>query len=96
VYPSLPAPIIDELVRNASAIDLQALGAGKVPLHLAEEIRAYQQHVRLARAYEGLYLAGAQSWDSDRLIMQTLPHLPGWPADTRLRLLQRSHWPDQD
>ena len=53
VYHSLPAPIIDELVRNASAIDLQALGAGKVPLHLAEEIRAYQQHVRLARAYEG-------------------------------------------
>lgn len=95
IYPSLPGAVVDELVRNASASELQALSTGKVPLRLSEEIRIYQQHIRLARAYEGLYLASVQSWDSDRLVLQTLAHLPGWPADCKLQILQRSVWPDQ-
>lgn len=95
VYPSLPGLIIDELVRNASARELQDLGTGKVPLRLAEEIRIYQQQVRLARAYEGLYLASVQTWDSDRQILLTLSRLPGWPADTKLQMLQRRFWPAQ-
>ncbi|WP_205300547.1 dermonecrotic toxin domain-containing protein [Pantoea sp. Ap-967] len=95
VYPNLPSPVVDELIHSASALEREQLATGKIPLRLVEEIRVYQQRIRLARTYEGLYLAGVQSWDSDRLILQTLQRLPGWPAETKLQLLQRSHWPDQ-
>ncbi|MFJ7810565.1 dermonecrotic toxin domain-containing protein [Pseudomonas asiatica] len=94
--PKLPSAVANELAREASANELQILDNGKVPLRLAEEARIYQQQVRLARACEGLYLASVPNWDSDLLIMHTLERLPGWPAQTRLRLLQRMSWPTQD
>lgn len=95
-YPALPAAVIDELARSASTHELHMLDTGKVPLRLGEEIRIYQQHIRLARAYEGLYLSCVPSWDSDRLIMHTLQHLPGWPAETKLQVFQRMSWPAQE
>ncbi|TCP74976.1 Leucine-rich repeat (LRR) protein [Pseudomonas putida] len=95
VYPNLPAVVSDELVRGASASELQMLGSDKIPMRLGEEIRVYQQNIRLARACEGLYLSGVPNWDSDRLIMHTLEHLPGWPVETKLQLLQRMSWPTQ-
>nr|WP_314876772.1 DUF6543 domain-containing protein [uncultured Pseudomonas sp.] len=88
-YPQLPTPIIDELLRHATVQESQALEAGKVPRRLGDEIRVYQQQLRLARAYEGLYLQGVRNWDSDRLILRSLEQLPGWPADLALRLEQR-------
>ena len=96
VYPQLPAAVTDELARFASTSELQMLAAGKVPLRLGEEIRIYQQQIRLARAYEGVYLDSVASWDSDRLIMHMLERLPGWPAETKLKLLQRMSWPVQE
>ncbi|WP_406820212.1 dermonecrotic toxin domain-containing protein [Pseudomonas sp. KnCO4] len=95
-YPRLPAVVANELARAADSNELQMLGNGKVSLRLNEEIRVYQQQIRLARAYEGLYLACVANWDSDRLIVHTLAQLPGWPAATRVRLLQRLTWPAQD
>lgn len=95
VYPTLPVAVTDELVENASRLEQQTLGAGKVPLRLAEEIRAYQQQIRLTRAYEGLYLRCVRSWDADRLILHTLEKLPGWPAQLRLELLESRRWPSQ-
>ncbi|MFJ4258711.1 dermonecrotic toxin domain-containing protein [Pseudomonas monteilii] len=95
-YSALPAAVIDELARSASTRELDMLDTGKVPLRLGEEIRIYQQHIRLARAYEGLYLSCVPSWDSDRLIMHTLQHLPGWPAETKLQVFQRLSWPAQE
>lgn len=96
VYPKLPVAVANELARGASADELQMLDNGKVPLRLGEEARIYQQQIRLARACEGLYLSSVPNWDSDRLIMHTLERLPGWPAETRLRLLQRMSWPPQE
>jgi len=95
-YPKLPSAVANELAREASANELQILDNGKVPLRLAEEARIYQQQIRLARACEGLYLSSVPNWDSDLLIMHTLERLPGWPAQARLRLLQRMSWPTQD
>lgn len=95
-YPKLPSAVANELAREASANELQILDNGKVPLRLAEEARIYQQQIRLARACEGLYLSSVPNWDSDLLIVHTLERLPGWPAQTRLRLLQRMSWPTQD
>lgn len=88
-YPHLPVPIIEELLRHASPVEALALSTGKIPRRLGEEIRVYQQHVRLNRAYEGLYLQSVRNWDSDRLILRCLQQLPGWPADLALRLEQR-------
>ncbi|MGG5287757.1 dermonecrotic toxin domain-containing protein [Pseudomonas shirazensis] len=88
-YPQLPVPIIEELLRHASAEEAVGLTSGKIPRRLAEEIRVYQQQVRLNRAYEGLYLHSVRNWDSDRLILRSLQQLPGWPADLALRLEQR-------
>lgn len=95
-YPKLPSAVANELAREASANELQILDNGKVPLRLAEEARIYQQQIRLAHACEGLYLSSVPNWDSDLLIVHTLERLPGWPAQTRLRLLQRMSWPTQD
>lgn len=96
VSPQLPAVVANELARAASTTELQMLGNGKMPLRLNEEIRVYRQQIRLARAYEGLYLSCVPNWDSDRLVVHTLAQLPDWPAETRVRLLQRWAWPAQD
>ncbi|MFJ4065445.1 dermonecrotic toxin domain-containing protein [Pseudomonas sp. NPDC089996] len=95
IYRQLPVPIVDELVRSASVNERQMLESSRMPLRLAEEIRVYQQQVRLARAYEGLYLDCVRSWDSDVLTIHTLQQLPHWPADIRLELRQQRFWPSQ-
>ncbi|MFJ4154385.1 dermonecrotic toxin domain-containing protein [Pseudomonas sp. NPDC089752] len=95
IYPRLPTVVTDELLRSATTGELQTLQSGTVPLRLAEEVRIYQQQIRLARAYEGLYLEGAQSWDNDRLIIQSLEQLQDWPADTSLELREHRNWPSQ-
>lgn len=86
VYPGLPAPITEELMRNATVADLALLADGKVPARMAEEIRVYQQQVRLARAYEGLFLTSVSNPDTDRLILHTLARFPGWSPDVRLEV----------
>lgn len=95
VYPGLPKAISNELLRNASTTEQLSLASGKVPMRIAEEARRYRQQVRLARAYEGLYLGCVRNWDADRLIMHSLEQLPGWPTDTRLELRQQRYWPRQ-
>lgn len=85
-YPRLPATVADELVRHASPAQREELAQGRVPLRIAEEIRVYQQQVRLTRAYEGLYLQSVNNPDTDMLIMHTLERLPGWPSQLRLEV----------
>lgn len=86
VYPQLPAAIIDELLRHGSAAELQTLAEGKVPLRLGEEVRRYQEQIRVARAYEGVYLETAGTVDTDVLVLSTAPQLPEWPNDLCLEL----------
>ncbi|MNQ93493.1 hypothetical protein D3C85_1089630 [compost metagenome] len=61
-----------------------------MPLRLAEEARRYAQIVRLNRAYEGLYLDAASGLDTDRLVLNTLKHLPGWPNDVFVEIVERA------
>lgn len=89
VYPDLPNTIVEELLRHATSAELDELQTGKVPLRLAEEIRVYQQQVRLARAYEGLYLDSGNQ-DTDRLVLHSVTRLPGWSEDVRLEIRQGS------
>lgn len=90
-YPQLPVAIAEELGFHATAEELNQLTQGRVPLRLAQEIRVYQQEVRLARAYEGLYLqAPAYNPDTDKLIFHSLERLAGWSDQMRLEV--RDHW----
>ncbi|WP_085710095.1 MULTISPECIES: NEL-type E3 ubiquitin ligase domain-containing protein [unclassified Pseudomonas] len=85
-FANLPASVADELVLHADGSEWQQLAAGKVPLRLAEEARRYQAILRLNRAFEGLYLDAACGRDVNRLILDTLSHLPGWPGDVHIEI----------
>ncbi|MGN8249781.1 NEL-type E3 ubiquitin ligase domain-containing protein [Pseudomonas sp. SMV7] len=93
IYPGLPEPVIDELLRHASTSEIQLLNEGRMPSRMGQELRHYQQQVRLARACEGLYLDTVRSWDADRLILHTLGQIPEWPADMIIELQQVGHMP---
>lgn len=88
IYPGLPEPVIDEVLRHASAAELQVLNEGKVPKRIGEEVRLYQQQVRLARAYEGLYLNTVHSDDADRLILHSVGRLADFPTDLKVELYE--------
>ncbi|PYC26040.1 NEL-type E3 ubiquitin ligase domain-containing protein [Pseudomonas mosselii] len=88
-YPSLPGSIAEELARNANADELLQLQAGKVPLRLSQEIRIYRQHLRLQRAYEGLYLESVRNPDTDTLILHSIERLAGWSSEVRIELRDR-------
>jgi hypothetical protein len=87
-FAKLPASVADELVQNADTSEWQQLEDTKVPLRLAEEARRYAQIVRLNRAYEGLYLDAASGLDTDQLVLNTLKHLPGWPSDVFVEIIE--------
>lgn len=84
-FPGLPQRIAEELLEHATRAERQLLDeAQRVPQRLAEEARFYLQGVRLARAYEGLYLPALSSNDSTRLALHSLAALPGWAEQYRI------------
>lgn len=86
-YPDLPKAVAQELLRHASAEELlQLTREQRLPLRIAEEIRAYQQQVRLTRAYEGLYLDSVDHPDTAVLVLHSLETLPGWSSHLRLEV----------
>lgn len=90
-FPGLPVKVAEELLSHASSAELQQLSAtGQLPMRIAEEARAYQQQVRLARACEGLYLDAASNLDSDKLVLHALERLPGWTPTLRIEIREGS------
>lgn len=86
-FPGLPVPVVDEVLQHASPAELQQMAATqRVPARLAEEARAYLHNVRLARAYEGIYLDSVDTADSGQLLLHTIARLPGWSPQVRLEL----------
>ncbi|MHC8334038.1 NEL-type E3 ubiquitin ligase domain-containing protein [Pseudomonas sp. LB3P25] len=89
-FTDLPASMAEELVGNALSAEWEELDVARVPLRLAEEARRYLQVMRVSRAYEGLYMNSAASIDTDRLVLHTLEHLPGWSANLQVQILEWS------
>ena len=86
-FASLPNRVIEEVLAHADAAELESLRSDqKIPLRLAREARAFLQKVRLARAYEGLFLRYADNPDSERLILHSLERLPGWSPAVHLEV----------
>ena len=89
-FPGLPTLVAQELASHASPAErLQLTTERRVPLPIAEEASVYLQQVRLARAYEGLYLTSASSADTDCLALHSLAALPQWPSQVRLEVHDR-------
>lgn len=83
-YPQLPTAIAEHLLKTLEPEQLQALrDAEGLPEAQAQQAQWCEQEVRVARAYEGLFLDALEGLDSQRLALHTLETLPGWPRDTR-------------
>lgn len=91
--------VIKALLQEASSAERQqmakwdfadTLQTKPIPLKLAEALRIAQREVRLARAYEGLYLDALINPDTEKLVLNSLKKLSGWPADLRIEVRQGS------
>jgi len=91
-FGSLPDSVAQELLSHASKTEVQMIEQHqRVPLRLAEEARCYQQEVRLARAYEGLYRKTLGNHDTQRMVLHSMKTLPGWPSDLRIEVLEKTN-----
>ena len=91
-FPGLPVVVLEELISHLSPEELIALNSGgRLPLHVLEEARSYAQVMRLNRSIEGLYFEALRSADSSALGWRTLLDLPGWPANLRLVVRDKSN-----
>ncbi|MCP1444987.1 hypothetical protein J3D54_004119 [Pseudomonas sp. GGS8] len=92
-YPGLPKSAIEQMLERYG-VDLQALPdateVGQVLARLGSKARQYQQHVRLNRAYEGLYLRSVVNPESDALALHSLARQPGWPRHLRIDVLDQT------
>jgi len=89
-HPTLPKRVIEHVLDYTTAVEQkQFLDAGLVPPRVNEQINWTAREVRLARAYEGLYLEAAATPDSEKLTLHMLPTLAGWPAGIRIEVRQQ-------
>ncbi|MGF6512858.1 Leucine-rich repeat (LRR) protein [Pseudomonas sp. BT76 TE3572] len=88
-YPGLPKSAIEQML-DRYGVDIQSppdpVQVRQVFNRLDSKARQYQQHVRLNRAYEGLYLRSVVSPESDILALHSLKNLPGWPKSLRIEV----------
>ncbi|MFJ5240088.1 hypothetical protein ACIP86_25725 [Pseudomonas neuropathica] len=89
IFPLLPKTTAQALWRDASAADrLHMHNQPGMPRHMTEEALLALRDVRLARACEGIYLDSVSSSDSDRLALQMIGRLAGWPQKVRIEIRQ--------
>lgn len=92
-YPDLPKGVVEQIL-DRYGVDLaatpDAIEARRLFSRLDGKARQYQQHVRLNRAYEGLYLRSVNNPESDTLALHSLPHLAGWPKGLRIEVHEAS------
>ncbi|WP_256590230.1 leucine-rich repeat domain-containing protein [Pseudomonas sp. Irchel 3A7] len=86
-YPDLPKAAVEQVL-DRHGVDFQAppdpVQAKDLFKQLDGKARQYQEHVRINRALEGLYLRSVSNPESDTLALHSLVNLPGWPKGLRL------------
>lgn len=88
-HPKVPKRVIEHVLDYTTAVEQkQFLDAGFVPPRVSEQLYWTAREVRLARAYEGLYLEGTATPDSEKLTLHMLPTLAGWPSGIRIEVRQ--------
>ncbi|MFJ2483663.1 hypothetical protein ACIOWE_25695 [Pseudomonas sp. NPDC087598] len=89
IFPDLPKTLAQALWRDASAADrLHMHNKSGMPRRMAEEALLALRNIRIARACEGLYLDSVSSLDTDRLALQMIGRLAGWPQKVRIEIRQ--------
>lgn len=92
-YPELPKSAVEQML-DRYGVDFKSTPDPDLAKELFKQLdnkaRQYQQHVRLNRAYEGLYLRFANRPESDTLALHSLRNLPGWPTGLRVEVLDGS------
>ena len=90
-FAQLPTRVAEELLAAADPADLRVLAEHqRIGLHLRQQVRTALLEVRLARAYEGLFLDSLHAADTERLALRTLETLPDWPSDVRIEIREHS------
>jgi Leucine-rich repeat (LRR) protein len=87
-FPQLPNVVVEEILQGATQAERLAMDKpGPLPPRLYEQAERARQELRVAQAYEGLYIESASSSvDSERLALRSLETLPGWPKDVHFEL----------
>jgi hypothetical protein len=92
-YPDLPRTAVEQML-DRYGVDFKATPdateARRLFRQLDSKARQYQQHVRLNRTYEGLYLRSITNRDTDTLALHSLNKLPGWPKGLRIEVREGS------
>ncbi|MFJ2332872.1 NEL-type E3 ubiquitin ligase domain-containing protein [Pseudomonas helleri] len=90
-HPHLPKSVIEHVVLHTSRHErLHYLDKGLVPPRVTEQLQWTAREVRLARAYEGLYLNAIATPDSEKLTLHLLKSLPGWPGEVSIEVRDAS------
>ncbi|MGF6515979.1 hypothetical protein ABH912_003445 [Pseudomonas sp. BT76 TE3572] len=98
-FSGIPTRRVEDLLAGASSAEREQMAKWNfadtrqtkpIPLRLAEALRHAQREVRLSRAYEGLYLDALLTQDTERLALNTLEALPGWPGNLRIEVREGS------
>lgn len=91
IYPALPTPMAEHLLRNLTDEQLQVFRTRKrLPEHVKAQAQWQAQEIRVSRAYEGLQVGALAGQDSRILALRTLETLPGWRRGTRIELREYS------
>ena len=86
-YPDLPKSIIEHMLRHTSGPErTNYFDKEMIAPRFSEQIGWTAREVRLARAYEGLYIGATATADSEMLTLRMLQSLSGWPAGARLEV----------
>ena len=86
-FPQLPSVVVEEILGSATQAERLALDKpGPLPQRLYEQAEQARQELRVAHAYEGLYIESSSGVDTERLALRSLETLPGWPEDVRFEL----------
>ncbi|NMX66819.1 hypothetical protein HBO15_05605 [Pseudomonas sp. WS 5111] len=91
-YAQLPSRVMRELMARASSVELELLREQqRVPMGLAEAVRAALAEQRLDRALAGFEQPELAGLDTQCVAVRTLPRVEGW--DPRLHLEMRADSP---
>ncbi|VVP91251.1 NEL-type E3 ubiquitin ligase domain-containing protein [Pseudomonas fluorescens] len=86
-FSSVPTQLASELLEDATPDEQRQMKTtGRLPLRLTQKARLAQQEVRLARAYEGLFLGTLAMPDTESLVLHTLGKLLHSPGDLRIEV----------
>ncbi|WP_412071660.1 dermonecrotic toxin domain-containing protein [Pseudomonas fluorescens] len=92
-HPDLPNAVLEQMLirENLTASQNLTLEETKqLMLRLETRAQEYERSVRLARAYEGLFLDSVSNVDSDTLLLHTVERMPGWTRNVCIEVREGS------